>query len=368
MFFAPFKNLLLLVVTLLVWFIYLLGVSATFLPSPAPWWVNLGGLAFPYVFFAMLVLVVVWIPIRWKMAMASALILLCGWKGVTHTWGLHVRNQPVNGENGFTVMSYNVKNFKSQVSDWPHWRDDFDRVLYFHNADIICLQEFATVDLYLHNEKNNVRHYGALLQKPYVYFTNDHQWVTPYGYTWYFGNMILSRFPFADTGKIAIDTSQHISLAYADVVVAADTIRVMTTHLQSFGLETGEVQSLKDPVTASSKRLLYKLRKGYQLREHQVLAVAEAIRQSPYPVILCGDFNTTPVSTTYFTLSRHLQDAFLRKGAGLGRTYARYAPTLRIDYIFVDPRLEVKGFEVLKLRASDHYPVMAGINRKTGGS
>ncbi|SFV30600.1 endonuclease/exonuclease/phosphatase family protein [Thermoflavifilum thermophilum] len=363
-----FRNLLLYIATLLIWLLYLLGVAASYLPSPVPWWMNLAGLAFPYLFFGMLVLIMVWIPVRGKMALISAVLLISGWKGVVHTWAWHWRNKPVNGENGFTIMSYNVNNFKSAVSAWLHWREDFDRILYFHNADIICLQEFATVDLYQQNEKNNVLHYTTLLQKPYAYFTNDFQWATPYGYTWYFGNMILSKFPFADTGKIILDSSRHTTLAYADLVIGADTIRVMTAHLQSFGLEQEEMQGIKNSDPQSSWQALRKLRKGFQLHERQALVIARVIRQSPYPVILCGDFNTTPVSGAYFTISRHLQDAFLATGAGLGRTYSRYAPTLRIDYIFADPRLEVKGFEVIKLPASDHYPILASIDHQSGGS
>jgi len=361
-------HIVLLCFTLLVWAGYGCGALVTYLPSPAPWWLDVAGLAFPYMFFLMLICIVIWLTRRWQLALISVCILLCGWKGIIHTWGWHWRNEAVSAEEGFTLMSFNVNDFKSMASSWQHWREDFDHILYFHNADIICLQEFATTDLYSQDEKNNVLHYTTLLQKPYAYFTNDFQWHTPYGYTWYFGNIILSKFPFVDTGKLFLDHRHHISIAYADVRIGTDTVRIITTHLQSFGLEEAEVQGLKDPNPEVSRRLLYKLRKGYQLREHQAVMAARLVRESPHPVIVCGDLNTTPVSATYFTVRGHLQDAFLKKGAGLGRTYTRYAPTLRIDYIFVDPRLDVKGFEVLHIRASDHYPVMAGIDQRSDGS
>lgn len=351
-----------------MWIGYGLGALVSYLPSPVFWWLDVAGLLFPYFFFLMLLCIVIWFAMRWQLALISVLIGLTGWKGIVHSWGWHRQNKPVNAVEGFTLMSFNVNDFKSLTSSWPQWREDFDRILYFHNADIICLQEFATIDLYERNEKNNVLHYRTLLQKPYAYFTNDFQWPTPYGYTWYFGNMILSRFPFVDSGKLWLDDRHHISLAYADVLIGQDTVRIMTTHLQSFGLEEAEVQGLKDPDAEASKRLFYKLRRGYQLRESQAVMVAKWVKASPHPVIVCGDLNTTPVSATYGTVRGHLQDAFLEKGAGIGRTYWRYAPTLRIDYIFVDPRLQVKGFEVLHIRASDHYPILASIDRRPDGS
>lgn len=136
-----------------MWAGYGCGALVTYLPSPAPWWLDVAGLAFPYMFFLMLICIVIWLTRRWQLALISVCILLCGWKGIIHTWGWHWRNEAVSAEEGFTLMSFNVNDFKSMASSWPHWREDFDHILYFHNADIICLQEFATTDLYSQDEK-----------------------------------------------------------------------------------------------------------------------------------------------------------------------------------------------------------------------
>ena len=77
-------------------------------------------------------------------------------------------------------------------------------------------------------------------------------------------------------------------------------------------------------------------------------------------MILCGDFNDLPGSYTYNTMKRGLKDAFAEKGRGLGRTYNLFSPTLRIDYIFYDPKmLDIIGFRSPKTRLSDHNPVIA---------
>jgi endonuclease/exonuclease/phosphatase family metal-dependent hydrolase len=81
---------------------------------------------------------------------------------------------------------------------------------------------------------------------------------------------------------------------------------------------------------------------------------------------LCGDFNDTPNSYSYFTIRGKLRDAFLEKGFGFGRTYSGIAPTLRIDYIFASPSIEVLSFRRIKKVLSDHYPIIARL-RPEGG-
>ncbi len=54
-------------------------------------------------------------------------------------------------------------------------------------------------------------------------------------------------------------------------------------------------------------------------RNRQADLLTKAIAESPYPVIVCGDFNDTPASYAYRKISRSLQDCFLQAGAGHGK-------------------------------------------------
>jgi len=84
---------------------------------------------------------------------------------------------------------------------------------------------------------------------------------------------------------------------------------------------------------------------------------------SPYPVVITGDLNDVPNSYTYFKVRGSLKDAFLEKGYGIGRTFRSLSPTLRIDYIFTDPRFSVAQFKREKKNYSDHYMIVADIRR-----
>lgn len=51
-------------------------------------------------------------------------------------------------------------------------------------------------------------------------------------------------------------------------------------------------------------------------------------------MIVCGDFNDTPMSYTYRRMRGDFIDAFKRKGQGMVFTYRRLMGVLRIDYLF----------------------------------
>jgi endonuclease/exonuclease/phosphatase (EEP) superfamily protein YafD len=67
-----------------------------------------------------------------------------------------------------------------------------------------------------------------------------------------------------------------------------------------------------------------KLKTAYQYRGAQADILHQKITESPYPVIVCGDFNDVPNSYTYFKVRDDLQDAFLKKGSRHGPHFQVY--------------------------------------------
>jgi endonuclease/exonuclease/phosphatase family metal-dependent hydrolase len=59
-----------------------------------------------------------------------------------------------------------------------------------------------------------------------------------------------------------------------------------------------------------------------------------------------------------------MQDAFLKKGSGIGRTFSSISPTLRIDYIFTDSHFKIKQFNRIVKNYSDHYMLVADMELK----
>jgi endonuclease/exonuclease/phosphatase family metal-dependent hydrolase len=121
----------------------------------------------------------------------------------------------------------------------------------------------------------------------------------------------------------------------------------------------------RDSILENSRNIFSKLKRGIILRSRQVDIVKEITGNSPYPFVLTGDLNDVPNSYTYFTIKGgRLQDAFLKKGFGIGRTYSYLSPTLRIDYIFTTKDFSILQFNRVVKDYSDHYMLVADVQLK----
>jgi endonuclease/exonuclease/phosphatase family metal-dependent hydrolase len=155
-------------------------------------------------------------------------------------------------------------------------------------------------------------------------------------------------------------------------VIEKDTFRIFNNHLQSFRLRKMErsfLEEITDPddkeTFKTMKLLTISLRRAFIRRAHQADEVKRNIEKSPYPVIVTGDFNDTPVSYSYRKIRKGLNDSFISSGYGAGFTYKGNYPANRIDYILFNNELECASFEILKVKYSDHYPVVSWF-RKAG--
>lgn len=98
----------------------------------------------------------------------------------------------------------------------------------------------------------------------------------------------------------------------------------------------------------------------FKRHEDQVRKIRKAVDQSPYPVILAGDFNSVPNSWEYYNLGENLDDAFVKAGNGSSTSFHDYKFPLRIDYIFTSKSITPLSYKVdYSVKLSDHYPVIA---------
>lgn len=129
-----------------------------------------------------------------------------------------------------------------------------------------------------------------------------------------------------------------------DMLYEGKTIRLFNIHLQTTGMT---------PAFQGNNRLhTYQLNARERNRQAQLLA--EAVASSPYPVILCGDLNDTPISYAYRKLADKLDDCFLKAGNGWGGTYQPANNLFRIDYTFCSPKLKTLAYHLYSNCWSDH--------------
>ena len=72
--------------------------------------------------------------------------------------------------------------------------------------------------------------------------------------------------------------------------------------------------------------------------------------QSGKYLLVCGDFNDSPISYAHHTIGKGLTDAYREAGWGPGFSYNRNFLYFRIDHLFVN-----KGFKVLKCRCGQFH-------------
>ena len=271
-----------------------------------------------------------------------------------------------NGKPQVKIMSYNVRLF-----DLYNWdknienRNKIFELLKKEDPDIICFQEFfyrgvpgafETRDTMIQflKAKNYFEGYThKLIQKQY------------------FGLATFSAYPIIKGGKIDFPNDANNNAIYTDIKIKEDTVRVYNVHLSSIRFQRADYAYLGDttlPKTKGGKdveqKILSRIKNAFIKRVAQTQIVLKHVSNSPYPVIIAGDFNDTPVSYCYDQFTDALNDAFIVSGTGLGSTYAGMFPGLRIDYILHGDELHSWGFQTIYEKLSDHYPVQCWFQLK----
>ncbi len=370
--FRSFTRRLILFVNIAVVIFFLLACLVPFLNPQSWWYISFLGLAFPFLLLLVFLFMIGWlILLKPRLAAVSAIALLLGIKSISVFFAFNSpRAFNYKKEPGtIRVVSWNVARFielKKNTNNGSGKRLKMLELIKQQDADVLCLQEFHSANDKRPDFYDNITPIQKELGYPYFYFTYDTD-----GDNLYYSSIIFSRFPIVDSGMIRYPRpTLSDALLHADIKVNDDTIRFYTTHLQSYQFgkrdyeKMGKIKSGEDSMMSNSRNILSKLKKGTTFRSIQADLINKMLGDSPHPIIFCADLNDVPNSYTYSTVKKDMQDAFLKKGFGIGRTFTAIAPTLRIDYIFADDQFRIKQFNRLVKNLSDHYMLVADLEIK----
>jgi endonuclease/exonuclease/phosphatase family metal-dependent hydrolase len=379
--FRKFTRSLFIILNAVAVILFLLACANAFL-KPVKWWpISLLGLIFPLLLLIVSGFFLFWlfVPSRRPWALLSFITLIIGWKNIHALLAFHpgAHFSDIKGSpRSIRVLTWNVRSWDEFITRKPGASGHRSKMMEFiqsKQADVLCFQEFYES----HNPKemeDNISYIRQELHFPYYFFSRDYRRDDG---MYEAGVVIFSRYPITDSLITNYGRPDGVkateSLIGADINVDGDTMRIYTTHLQSVlfrGKDFHDLQIIRnvnDSILTASMSIAKKLRYAFRLRAEQAVKVREQLDSSPYPAVICGDFNDVPNSYTYFTIRGPWRDAFIEKGFGIGRTYAYISPTLRIDYILADPRIDVLQCARFSLPYSDHHPVVADLQlqRKT---
>ncbi len=319
------------------------------------------GLLYPFLLIVNILFLAFWLWRKDKLFIFSTLAILIGWGFLNSFFQINFREKKFeDGENKLKVLSYNVRVFN--LWNWSKDKNRRAKTYQFiknTKADIVCLQEFYSSERNGKNAIDSLQKNSKLKYK-YISFAKKENKV------YHHGIALFSSYPIINKGAVRLENFENFCI-YADIKAGEDTLRIYNVHLESIHLGNDDYQAIdninNDTLSNAVhyKNIFKKLKTGYVNRARQVDLIAAHLEKSPYPVIVCGDFNDPPFSYAYHRINRKLKDAFKQSGLGISSTYIHRFSVFRIDYILHSPRLKSFNYKRYKVELSDHYPIEADI-------
>ena len=366
-FYRRFTKKFFIFCNLLLGILFLLGAYVRYF-NPIRWWfIGLLTLSLPYLILALVVFFVFWLGLRRIWMLISVIFLLIGWGAVRNILPLHFsgsfRMEKIPGS--FRIMSWNVEHFDIlHHKTHPETKQKMIDLINQYQPDIACFQEMVAGE----DKKaiNNLAQFQQSLGFPDYYYS--YEFYFNFDNHHHFGIIIFSKLPILDRKTIeTMPPDYNSTFQYVDMKINEDTVRIFNIHLQSLRFTQSNLTYLDNPGIRSdsdliqSKNVLRKLKAGFLKRAGQADRVRMEMNKSPYPVIVCGDFNDVPESYAYCTIGKGMQNAFVEKGSGIGRTFTAISPTLRIDNIFADRHFGIEQITRVAQKLSDHFPIIADL-------
>lgn len=309
-------------------FLLLVGMllNAYVPPKVFPWF-NLLSLGFPFLITGYILLTIFWI-LSWKKRAFVFLFLGLLFFNSTIRWVNYSSRK--NEIPDLKVISFNTRSGLGQKNEVRKYMKD-------SGADIILLQEDG-------NKGYESLGYQTLNPKDDL--------------------TVLSKYKIVDSKIITLNGNKFISAPaiQIDIEIKGKIYRFINVYLHPFKFEKSMIKldGSNEEDEKKVKNIIKRMIPTFKVHQHQVSVIKKAVENSPYPVILAGDFNSVPNSYEYYHLLDGLQDAFVEAGSGSSTSFHDYKFPIRIDYIFASKTLQPISYKVDRsVHISDHYPVIA---------
>ena len=316
------------------------------------------GLLFPLLFALVVLQAIYWFIIRaWSRAAINTVMLFISLPTLLLYAPIRVRQTPpIDRENWIKVLSLNANAFQFSKLG-PKDQHPTTDYLAKSDADIICLQE-----AWLSSNKSKYMSERSLHHslKEYPYYSSAYA-VKNHGSRL----IVLSKYPILSTRPIDLHSKFNGGAVFT-ILVGEKKLILYNLHLESFGFTKEEQKhyfQLAQEVNPKgfTQAVGGRFSPAFKRRAKQVEQVYQDInyQESPY-LLVCGDFNDTPISYTHHRLSTGLHDAIA--STGRGGNYSYYFKSLigvRIDHMLYSDQIEARAAYVDRTaEISDHKPII----------
>lgn len=321
-------------------------------------YVGVVGLAFPAVLAVNVLFLIPWLFLRKR-------LLLLPLVGMGVVSGFILDYCPMNrrvsapeGADVVKVVTWNCHGFGWSPNSTNHdsLSAEFTRYVKDADADIISLQEAAGENQWF--------------AERFIKEMKAEGYVTSY----VGGRALVTRYEVVDTMRVKFDTRGCNGAAVFTLFDGKDTLVVVNTHFESDQFSPDEMedyaQAIRNPDEVSFRALgetfVERLGSASKVRAAQVDSVVAYLdRLDSRRIIVCGDFNDTPISYAYKQLDRRLNNVFRKAGRGIGLSYSKRKFPVRIDHIFAsDDWVPYGAFVDKRVTVSDHFPVVVWLEKR----
>lgn len=321
------------------------------------------GLAFPVLLVINILFLLFWIiTFRWKYIIVQLIAFAFCINSLTTYFPINKPSEHIP-EEAIKVMTYNVRGF-----DWLIGKEARENPVLEYiansNSDIICMQEFAVESKKDKNKIISLDEFDDIMEN-YPYRTiirlGDTIGSTIYGLACY------SKYPIRKVARIPIDSQFNGSAMY-EIRLGKKDITIVNNHLESNRITAEDKALYKELVVNKDSHVINevaesvfkRLDPAFKTRAKQADIISHYIemqRKNTPDMIICGDFNDSPMSYAFSEIKGDFVDSYTATGSGVGITYHEDNFLFRIDFIMYTPNMKSYNCTVGKVKYSDHYPV-----------
>lgn len=346
----------LVVVNIFLLGIFLAGYCAKWIDPRVFWWPQLFAIAFPLTTLLVAVIAGIYVLLRkWPVAgFHLVCLILAGPRFLS--LGAHSDTSSLD-DSVLRIASYNLGQLET------HTQEDLTKtlrdVVRLMNPDVFCMQEF------LIRYRGNPLRFRNLPVVASMFDSLGYQVVASHNHS------VANSFKpvLTHRGKVNMVSKESISLA-EEGIPEMSVIRaviewqgreaaVYNVHLHTFGERKPWTEKILNPINpAFWSFFVEQYRDAFLYRAWQADQVHELVSHEQLPVIVIGDFNSTPNNWVFNRIATGLRDVYKEAGVKSKASYHSRMPVVRIDHVLVSEEWEVVGADILPYPHSDHRPLL----------
>ncbi len=334
-----------IVALVLLWLV----CATVYLPPSQYGMLSVLGLFFPIILVLNLIFLFLWLFVNWRFLFVPVL-------GIAVVWNFVMDYSPVrlggrNAPGRIKVVTWNVCNFQRAKEN----SDELLRQIKDWDAQLLVFQE----------------KYGGSVMVRVDSLTS----AMKYNKAADEGRAVYSRYPILKSWSHRVPSVNSNGIFVVEILMDGDTVDVVNCHLESNIINSKDKADSRDAIVhregrkaARKARTLWgKLGRAAQVRCKQVDRLTQLLDSLPANrrVIVCGDFNDTPISYAYHQVDKRLESAYRQAGRGVGVSYNERFFLFRIDHLFHSKHWITRTADVLPRNPySDHNPLVVTLDKK----